>query len=150
MINYKVTKKNNKHEIVFMDLSLNGLGFSPKNKRDSKSINVNELIIIKPSFIEKILRKKIDKKIKNFMIKIIEDFDENDDDSTSDDSINEILNQTKRFRSVLKHEYSKYLEEIEIKSAIKKVSIIEREVMIRMMQKQAAKINSQNTVGKAR
>ena len=51
---------------------INGYKIKPKNSFDYKNIKVNSMIIIKPSFIEKILKKKIKRKLKQLSILNIE------------------------------------------------------------------------------
>ena len=60
---YYVCKKGEDRQIVYLDYDkLNGFGFSPKNNVKYDGIVVNKMVIIKPSMVEKILKRKIKKK----------------------------------------------------------------------------------------
>ena len=55
---YTIVKEAYNGEKVYIDYSkLNGFKFTPKNTIKYKGIKVNSLLVIKPSFIEKLLKK---------------------------------------------------------------------------------------------
>ena len=57
---YFINKKNKNNEIIYLDYNkLKGFDFSPKNKIKYDGIVVNKMVIIKPSMIEKVLKRKI-------------------------------------------------------------------------------------------
>ena len=115
-------------------------GFTIKSRNAQHQ---KKLIIFSPALIKIILTIKIDKRIKKFMAMLISDYDESSEEGN--DGLNEILNQSKRFRSILKSEYKKYLDNIDITKAIKKITIIERETIIRM---QVKKVQKQESISK--
>ena len=64
---YYVSKSNKKKEIVLFELEkISGYELKPKiSKKDS--ISVSKIVIVNPEFSEKIIRKKIEKKITNLL-----------------------------------------------------------------------------------
>ena len=77
------------------------------------------------SFIEKILKKKIKKKLDSFlklMIAVVED----EDNDPSD--ISEALNEISRYKSIIVNKYKKYLDEKYITLLLKKINFLEEEL----------------------
>lgn len=105
-------------------------GFSVKPKSDvsfEDMINVNEMILINPSLIEKLISKKcsrlFDKIIK--MLSIVSD--EDDDDS----GYMLILDEIERFKNLLISKYKDYMDEKEFELNVKKLDILKQEVETR-------------------
>ena len=130
---YYVNKNNSNKEIIYLDYDkLKGIDFSPKNKIKYDGIVVNKMVIIKPSMIEKILKRKIRKKL-DLYLKLIIKFIESED-SDSGDTLREALNDLTRYKSIIKHKYMKYLDEKYLKLLIKKISILEYELNNKLAQ----------------
>lgn len=124
---YYVCKKGNDREIVCMDINkLKGFNFLPKNNVKYDGIVVNKMVIIKPSMIEKVLRKKIKRKL-DLYLKLIIKFIESDD-SSNGDALREALNDLTRYKSIIKNKYQKYLDEKYLNILLKKISILEYEL----------------------
>ena len=129
---YYVCKKGNDREIVCMDIDkLKGYGFSPKNNVKYDGIVVNKMVIIKPSMIEKVLRRKIKKKL-DLYLKLIIKFIESDDSSTGD-ALREALNDLTRYKNIIEYKYKKYLDEKYLKILLKKIAILEYELNSRLI-----------------
>ena len=128
---YFVNKKNN-NEIIYLDYNkLKGFDFSPKNKIKYDGIVVNKMVIIKPSMIEKVLKRKIKNKL-DLYLKLIVRFIESED-SDSGESIREALNDLTRYKSIIAHKYRKYLDEKYLKLLLKKIVILEYELNSKLM-----------------
>ena len=124
MKQYFISKKNYNEEVVFVNCDkANGYKFSPKNNYPYEGVRVNEMIIIKPSLIEKIIKRKIKNRL-DFYLKIIID---NLDDS-SDDDTRIALDDLARYKKVIKEKYSIYLDEKYMALLNKKINVIEREL----------------------
>lgn len=124
---YYINKNNPTKEIIYLDFNkLKGFDFSPKNKIQYEGIVVNKMVIIKPSMIEKILKKKIKKKL-DLYLKLIIKFIESED-SDNGESLREALNDLTRYKSIIANKYMKYLDEKYLKLLIKKISILEYEL----------------------
>ena len=124
---YYINRSKNNNEIIYLDFNkLKGFDFSPKNNIRYDGIVVNKMVIIKPSMIEKVLKRKIKKKL-DLYLKLIIKFIESED-SDSGDSIREALNDLTRYKSIIKNKYLKYLDEKYLKLLIKKIALLEYEL----------------------
>ena len=129
---YYICKKGNNREIVCMDIDkLKGYGFSPKNNVKYDGIVVNKMVIIKPSMIEKVLRRKIKKKL-DLYLKLIIKFIESDDSSTGD-ALREALNDLTRYKNIIEYKYKKYLDENYLRILLKKIALLEYELNSRLI-----------------
>ncbi|MDO4962572.1 MAG: hypothetical protein Q4E75_00505 [bacterium] len=125
-LNWCIYKKNNLTQIKKINYKkLEGIDFTPKNKIKN-GINVNKILIIKPSMVEKILKKKINRKL-DLYLKLIVKFIESDD-SGSDDTLREALNDLSRYKSIVEYKYKKYLDQKYLKYLSKKIAILEYEL----------------------
>ena len=123
---YYIYKKGDERQIIYLDYNkLKGFDFTPKNKIKD-GVVVNKMVIIKPSMIEKVLRKKIKRKL-DLYLKLIIKFIESDD-SSSDDTLREALNDLTRYKSIVQYKYKKYLDEKYLKILLKKIAILEYEL----------------------
>jgi len=131
---YYITKKGKEGDIVYFDYERldGGFNITPKNNFKYDGIKVNKLVIVKQSFIEKILKRKIKKKLElylQFVIDII------DNDSEEDDGVvlREALNDLSRYRDILRYKYNKHLELEYVDIMIKKIELLEYELKLKVM-----------------
>ena len=92
-------------------------------------MNVTKLDVIDRVFIEQILKKKIKRKLELYLKFIVEYMDDGNDDGTS---LNQILNDLKRYKQILQYKYLKYLGEKQTELLLKKLALIERELNIKL------------------
>ena len=87
-------------------------------------INVDEMILINPSLIEKLISKKCTKTFDRIlkMISVVSD-DEDDDTGYS-----LILDEIARFKNLLMSKYKDYMEEKEYELSLKKLKLLKEEV----------------------
>ena len=124
---YYVCKKRNDRQIICLDYDkLSGFGFSPKNNVKYDGIVVNKMVIIKPSMIEKVLRKKIKRKL-DLYLKLIIKYIESDDSDTGG-ALREALNDLTRYKNIIQYKYKKYLDEKYLKILLKKIALLEYEL----------------------
>ncbi len=129
---YFVYKKGDNKEIIYMDYDkLKGFGFMPKNNVKYDGIIVNKMVIIKPSMIEKVLKRKIRKKLDLYLKLIINFLD--DDDSSSPGALSETLNDLSRYKNIVLYKYRKYLDEKYFKILLKKIELLEYELNYKLM-----------------
>lgn len=129
---YYVCKKGNDRQIVCLDYNqLKGFGFSPKNNVKYDGIVVNKMVIIKPSMIEKVLRKKIKRKLDLYLKLIIKFIESNDSDTG--DALREALNDLSRYKNIIQYKYRKYLDEKYLKILLKKIALLEYELNSKIM-----------------
>ena len=119
-----------KKGVIFNNNS--GLDITPKNS-DKYGIHVNKLIVMHYIFINAIIKKRIKSKLELYLKYIIEYIDDGEDDGEDDgDSINQILNDMKRYKQILNYKYNKYLEQKYIDALSKKMDLIEKELSIKL------------------
>lgn len=129
---YYIYKKGNNREIIYIDYnSLKGFDFEPKNNVKYDGIVVNKMVIVKPSMIEKILKRKIKRKL-DLYLKLIIKYIESDD-SDNGDTLREALNDLSKYKNIINYKYKKYLDEKYLKILLKKISILEYELNSKLM-----------------
>jgi len=129
-IRYLVVKEKNKKEVMYFEYDkLNGFNMTSKNKniklRDA--INVNKMVIINPGFIEKVVNKRINSKIKK-LIDLIANIYESDDDDPAG-SLMQALNEVEKFKREMINKYLNYMSKEQVNLLEKKIEILETEVM---------------------
>lgn len=128
---YTIVKEAYNGEKVYIDYSkLNGFKFTPKNSIKYKGIKVNTLLVIKPSFIEKLLKKKVKRKLDFYLNYIISLMDNDEEDGTG---LSEAYNDLKRYKSIVEYKYRKYLDQKYINLLLKKIDILEHELKMKMI-----------------
>lgn len=129
---FVVTKDENTQTITYKEYdSLKGYDFKPKNKLSKEDIiNVDEMVIINPSLIEKLISKKCKKTLER-ILKLISFI--YDDDETGEESVTLALNETAKFKELLDTKYKEYMKEKEYKLMLKKLEILENEVKLRKL-----------------
>ena len=108
-----------------------GYDVKPKNKLSKEDIiNVDEMVIINPSLIEKLISKKCKKTLERILKFISFIYD---DDETGEESVELALNEIAKFKELLDTKYKEYMKEKEYKLMIKKLEILENEVKLRKL-----------------
>lgn len=110
---YLISKKQYKGDVLFFDCNLEGYKVKPKNKIKG-GILVDEMVIIKPDFIKKLLKKKVRLMLENL-------------DSDSDDDTRKALGHVERYRKLINGKYYKFLDSKYISLLNQKIDILERE-----------------------
>ncbi len=130
--NYLLVRNKETNELVYIDYSKNnGYGFTPKNHIEYDGIKVNKLILVKPTFVSKVLKKKIKKKLDVF-IKYMIDLLEDDDESAS--HLGEALNEIARYRSIIVNNYRIYLDDKYYKLLMQKFALLEHELKVKQFE----------------
>ena len=125
---YYLYKKGNNIKIIYIDYDkLKGFNFQPKNNIKYDGIKVNKMVVIKPSMIEKVLRRKIKIKLDLYLKLIIKFIDDNDG-TNSGGILGEALNDITRYRDIVMNKYRKYLDEKYLKMLLKKIALLEYEL----------------------
>lgn len=128
---YKIDKKkiNDKTQIDMK--KLRGFKIRPLNNIQYDGVKVNKLLIIKPSFVEKVLKRKTKRKLElylEFVINILES-----EDGNNGDKIAIALNDLTRYKSIVKNNYRIYLDDLYYQLLMKKMDVIEKELKVRKM-----------------
>lgn len=151
---FLVIKSKDSKAIKYFEYDkLKGYQVHPKqNVRFTNAINVNSMIIINPSLIEKIVDRKIKYKF-NSLINLISFVYENDDASTSD-GLELALNEAEKLRMEIINKYKKYIEQEKLELIEKKIDILEDELKLRMQyviaEQMNRNFNEEKTTGKSR
>lgn len=125
---YTIMKMNQKGEITLETLEkIKGYPVKPKNQVDYKNIKVESMVIIKPIFIEKVLKKKIKRKLEYYLNYIMNLMDDNDDDNCR-----MALGEIERFKETIESKYRQYLDDKYIHLLQKKISLMEHEIKMKL------------------
>lgn len=127
MASYLIKKNKDTNEIVYMSYDLDGYKFKPKNKNDR--LNVNNVMIVKPAMIEKILYIKFNKlymNISNVVLNYLAS-----DDEVDDGTCEILLAEVDRIRSIYIKQYEKYLKKLENIDFLEKLNFLYKELEIK-------------------
>ncbi len=130
---YLVVKEKNDPTITYFEYDkMEGYDLSPKkNIKIKDAINVNKVVIINPSLMNKVATKKLDLKFKK-LLQFMSVIFESDDDTTTGDAYREGLNEISKLRLEAKVKYQKYMDEESFKMLEKKLDILEQELKSRL------------------
>lgn len=127
---YVIVKRKDSEEISYLEYDKReGLSLHPKNKIEDL-INVNEMIVINPSFINTLVNKKCKKALEK-IIKILSFIYE--DDSNDDGILEMALDEIEKLRRLVIDKYQKFMKDEEADLLLKKLDILENEVNLRKL-----------------
>lgn len=133
---YMIAKKNQEGNITFVDYSkIDGLKVTPKNNLEYPGIEINSLILIKPTFIEKVLKRKIKRKLEYYLKYIIQLIEDANDDNGDRIALNDIT----RYKEIVEYKYRKYLDDKYINILLKKIDALEQEMKSKIIYKKLNK-----------
>ena len=147
MSKYYICDKEN-NEIVYGYLNYNkvdGFRVKPRNNVEYDGVEVSSLILVEPSLIENVLKRKTRIKLNaylNFLISIL-DFE---DDDSGDLSL--VLDDTRRYKALIMNKYSKFLNPAYIKELLSRVKFVEEELKARIYENNKTMKNSRGRGGK--
>ena len=127
--NYFLKKDSLTGEILYLEYDkLDGYNITPKsNVYDA--ISVNKIVFVNSSLSEKIIKKKIDIKIRHFL-KILETIDE--DDGDNEDGVRQSLMDAERLKLNILNTYRKYLGNTYQSLTLKKIQVIINQLRIKL------------------
>jgi len=126
-----IIKEKNKKAITYFEYTnLNGFNMTSKNKniKLKDAINVNKMIIINPSLIEKLIDKRINTKLRKLIEFILGIYDESTDPSGT---LMLALNEVEKFKREIINKYIAYLNKEQLKNLDKKIKYLEQEVTMK-------------------
>lgn len=128
---YLLTKDDKTKELIVLDYNkLNGYQFKPKNSSEYIGLNVNKMVVIKPSFVEKVLKKKVKRKLDLYLQFIVNILDDEDTDPTN---LRIVLDDVERYRRTIINKYRLYLDEKYINLLLKKIDLLSHEIKIKLI-----------------
>ncbi len=144
-------KKRNKFNGKLSDLnskSFEGLSIKPKNHLEN-DMKVNKVLVVNQAYIEKILRKKITRKLDYFLKYIIALID-GSEDATNPDNLRLALDDLAHYRSIIEYKYRKYLDEKYISLLLQKIDMLEHEIKVKLAYKSLEQEEEKERSGKVR
>ena len=129
MSSYKVAKINNNTNILSID-EFDGYNFSPKDNK-SNPIKVTKVTIVDKKMIDKILSMKFEKyfrRLAALALRVIED------DDSSDDAADIVLDEAELVKEILENRYKKYLNYEKEQLFLKKIKIIENQLQMKKVE----------------
>ena len=128
---YLIVKEKNDSSITYFEYdNMQGYDLSPKkNVKIKDAINVNKVVIINPSLMNKVANKQLNLKFKRLLQLITVIFE---DDDTSGSVYREGLNEISKLRLEAKTKYFRYMKQEEIDMIEKKLDILEHELKLRL------------------
>jgi len=128
---YLLNRDNNTKEVVVLDYNkLNGYEFNPKNSSEYIGVSVNKMVVIKPSFVEKVLKKKVKRKLDLYLQFIVSILDNEDTDPTS---LRRVLDDVERYRRTIINKYQLYLDEKYVNLLLKKIDLLSHEIKMKLI-----------------
>ena len=128
---FVVKKEANSEVITYMEYEkLKGYNVKPKKSTDIYDmINVNEMVIINPTLIEKLVDKKCKRTLEAIIKMLSVIYDDGED---SDGALHKALTEIDKFNAQIENKYKEYMKEKEYKLLLKKLEILRREVLLRV------------------
>ncbi len=126
-----VVKKDDKTDVItYMEYDkIDGFRVKPKKTINFEDmINVNEMIVINPSLIQKLISKKCTRSFDK-ILKMMSVVSEDEDDGDTGYML--VHDQLERFKMLLMNKYKAYMEELEYETTLKKIELLEQEVEAR-------------------
>ena len=116
--NYYLHKNNKTGEIIYFEYEkIKGYAITPKTKIED-AIEVNKIIFVNPSLREKLIKKKVELKLR-YLLKILET-----EEATSEGTIEQNIIDAERLKVNILNYYRKYLGNTYASYCIKKIQII--------------------------
>ena len=128
---FLVVKNNDSKEIKYFEYNkIKGYNITPKNNvKFEDAINIDKMILINPSLIEKMVDKKVKRKFDS-LINLMSIVCDNDDETGN--GLYLALNEVEKLRNELFNKYKKYINEEKFDLLGKKLSILEDELNLRL------------------
>lgn len=139
-----IVKEKNKKEVTYFEYDkLKGFNMTSKNKnlKLKDAINVNKMVIINPSFIEKLITKKINMKMKKLIDLIANIYYSDDDDEDPAGTLMQALNEVEKFKREILNKYLDYMTKEQLKLLEQKIKILESEVTMHVYILNEKKVN---------
>ena len=121
---YVVIHKQKESKLVYRNVNIDGLSVLPVNRVPNLSIKAKKVVIsdeeLQTKYVKQRINRKLDKII-TFILRILEE------DDTSSDDVNIVLDEISKFKGIVINKYKKYLSVSDYKSYLTKLILIEEE-----------------------
>lgn len=126
--NYFLQKNTKSGELLYLEYDkIEGYNITPKTKIED-AIKVNKIVFVNPDLSEKLIRKKIDIKIRQLLNKL----NEIDEDGSDESGIQNALMDAEKLRMMIINTYVKYLGNTYQSLTLKKVQVIINQLRIKL------------------
>lgn len=128
-MSYLIKKNSKNNTITYMDYDLKGYKFTPKSKKHS-TIKVNQIMVVNPKMIDKILTIKFNdmfKKLMNFATLYL--YDTSGDESAAVFALGEI----DRIKSIIANKYKNYISQKKQAFFLDKLNYLEKQIKMKAM-----------------
>ena len=124
-MNYLIIKSKDKKSATYF--KVDGYSVSAKNKniKLKDAINVNKMVIINQSFIDKMIDKNIDSKFKKLINFILGIYDDGDDPAGN---MMLALNEVEKFKREVINKYLNYMNKKQLEKLERKIRLLEAEI----------------------
>lgn len=143
-MNYLIVKDKNKKQVIYFECNkLNGYKMTSKNKniKLKDAINVNKMVIINPSFINKLIDKNINRKLEKLIKYIIGIYDADDDPAGN---LMLALNEVEKFKREVINKYLAYMNKKQLEDLDQKLKILENQVTMQSYLLNESKFNNES------
>lgn len=128
---YSLHKDTERKKILlFQSKKEVGFQFAPKHSSDYMGMSVDKMVVINPSFVEKVLKKKVKRRLDLYLQFIVNILDDEDTDPTG---LREVLNDVERYKRIIINKYQLYLDEKYINLLLKKIDILSNEIKMKLV-----------------
>lgn len=128
--NYYLHKDSKTGEILYLEYDkISGYPITPKTEVED-AIKVNKIIFVNPSLSEKLIRKKIEIKLR-YLLKQLEEF-ESDPTGGDEDAVRQSLMDAEKLKINILTKYVKYLGNTYGSFSIRKIQIIINQLRVRL------------------
>ena len=135
--NYYVEKDNETKEIIYIEYNkIQGYKLTPKTKKED-AIEVNKIVFVSPMLTEKLLKKKVEIKLRFLVNKL----NELDDDDESEAGIRETLVIAERLKLTIINNYLRYIGNEYANLSLKKLQLIINELRKKLYAIREKKVN---------
>ncbi len=124
-MNYLIIKNKDKKSATYFKVDGYSLNSKNKNIKLKDAINVNKMVIINQSLIDKIINRNIDSKFKKLINLILGIYD------TSDDPAGNMmlaLNEVEKFKREVINKYVNYMKKKQLEKLERKIRLLEGEI----------------------
>jgi hypothetical protein len=129
---YSLIKDDYSNQVISYEAKdISGFKFKPLNKVKYDGITVNEMMIVKPVLIEKILKRKIKRKLEMYLQYIISVLDDEEGGDLS--GLRSALNDLSRYKDTVNARYQAYLDEKYVALLLKKIELLEHELKMKII-----------------
>lgn len=125
-----VAKSNNEQNMANINLEkLQGFSIKPKHGLKYDGIIVTRLNLLNSEFANKVIKRKVKKRLESYLKSLIDFLEDNDDG----ESLRHALNDITRYKEIIKTKYDKYLEEKYKELLKKKIEVVEEEMKNKLL-----------------